>query len=378
MDRRRSVTLMVALVAWFALPVATPAYAEADLPPLRVLQVYGPVEERDPGIERVLEQAMSLALERQGPLSVATAAFRDVGGEELLAMDLAGRQGFDLLIIGAYQLVDDGLRLDTRIMEVASRSTIADVSVTREIDLRLDRIAEATAEALLAAAAPDIARLIEARTLELLALVPPDEPPDGALPEIDPPEVEPPEEPTAPESETERVSFEGPRYRVGAGLLLVVPMGRYADFFGPGPGGELSLHRTYERVRIGFSTGLLFSTPSRADTGEYARGFIPLLLEVGIPVAATGSVTWEASAAAGTAIRFGGGSPISDRLAPALAAWRARVSAVIPVSNRMTLVPHLTGMGAMQFYEGPPDGGNGGGVDHLLWFVPGVMASFAW
>ncbi|TVR04771.1 MAG: hypothetical protein EA403_04375 [Spirochaetaceae bacterium] len=373
MGWQRPAARVLALTVWFAVLLAPTAYAETDIPPLPVLQVYGPVDERDPGIERVLEQAMSLALERQGPFSVATAAFRDVGGEERLALDLADRQGFDLLVIGAYQVVDDGLRLDARLLEVATRLPIAEVSVTREIDLRLDRIAEAATDALLTAAAPTIARLIEALEVELLAPVPPDQPPEVALPV-----VEPPEAPPAPESEPERIPFEGPRYRVGAGFLLVAPMGRYADYFGPGPGGELSLHRTFERMRLGFSAGLLFSTPAQSDTGEYARGFIPLLLEAGLPIATTGAVTWEASAGAGAAIRLAGDSPISDRLAPALAAWRVRISAIIPVSARVSLVPHLTGMGAMQFYEGAPNGDAGGGVDHLLWFVPGAMASFAW
>lgn len=364
MGWQRPVAQFLVLTAWFAVLLVTPAYAETDPSPLLLLQVYGPVDDRDPGIERVLEQAMSLALERQGPFSVATAAFRDVGGEERLALNLAERQEFGLLIIGTYQLVDEGLRLDARLLKVDSRTSIAEISVTREIDLRLDRIAEAAAEALLAAAASDIARLIAARSAQPLTATPVDETP----------EVEHPDEPT----ESQPQAPKGPRYRVSGGPSLVVPVGRYANFFGPGPGGELALHRTFPGLYLGFSAGLLVSSPTREDTGEYARTFVPLLVEVGLPFATTGAVTWEAYAAAGAAIRMGGGSPITDRLAPALAAWRARVSAHVPVSTRVALIPHLTGMGAMQFYDGSPNGGNGGGVDHLLWFIPGAMASFAW
>ena len=367
--------LFLLLVTWWALPVAAPVHAQGNEPPLLALQVYGPVEDRDAGIERVLEQAMSLALERRGPLVVATAAFRDVGGEEALALNLARRQGFDLLVIGAYQVVENGLRLDVRLLEVESRLSIAEVSVTREIDLRLDRIAEAAAGALMAAAAPGVARIIAARIAQ-----PPALPPDA--PAAETPEPEHPVAGPAPPTDdiddiddTGREPYTGPRYRLGAGLSLVVPVGRYAEFFGPGPGGELSVHRTFARLRIGFSAGLLFSTPSRAETGEYARGFIPLLVEAGLPVATMGSIRWEAHAAVGAAVRIAGGSPVSDRLAPALAAWRGRVAALIPVSARVSLVPHLTGMGAMEFYRGT--GTDTVEVDHILWFVPGIMAAFA-
>ncbi|TVR04118.1 MAG: hypothetical protein EA403_05505 [Spirochaetaceae bacterium] len=375
MNWRRLTALTLVLTAWYTLPIAAPAYAETPEPPLLMLQVYRPVEARDPGVERVLEQAMAIALERQGPLSVSTAAFRDVGAEEALALNLAGSQGFSLLVIGAYQVVDDGLRLDARLLEVESRLLIAEVSVTREIDLRLDRIADAAAEALLNAAAPEISRMIAARFVEGPTLVP-DEPPD---------ETREPEEPVAglPDETddadvTGREPYEGPRYRIGAGLSLAIPVGWYAEFFGPGPAGEFSIHRMFARMRIGFSAGLLVSTPEQPETGEYARVFIPVLMEVGFPFAITGTITWEAHAAAGTAIRLAGDSPVSNRLAPALVAWRTRLAAIVPVSDRVSLVPHLTGMGAIQFYQGSPNGGDAQGVDHIIWIVPGIMTNFSW
>ena len=341
--------LVLVLIVW-----AT-AVAAADVPEasLEVLQAYLPQTgtEADQSLERVLRAAMAVRLARLGPLDADTPpAPAQLQGDAAL-LRLAAERRYELLLLGRYRIEDQLLVVQFELFDVGDGSLLAESEARRDIDLLLDRLADTAAAELYQQASERIAELIAAQ-------------PPVARP---PPVTRPTEEPAPAPA----VVDQPPRnLEPSLAVAVAVPLGDFATFFASGLSAELALHYRFESAAIGLRTAVTRFRPERADTGEYVRTLVPVMADAWMAFRQTGNLTWFGSAAVGVALRIHDGSTVSDRLAPALPAWRAGVGSRVPLSERWLLTPALTINGMLHFYR--EQDGDPVEMEHMLWLAPTV------
>ncbi len=341
--------LVLVLIIWSPAVVAVGA-SEASL---EVLQAYLPESgtETEESLERVLGAAMAVRLARLGPLEAdrprAPTEIQDRGA----LLKLAADRRSELLLLGRYRVENQLVAVRFELYDVGEGSLLATAEARRDFDLLLDRLADTAAAELYRQASPRIAEMVEAQRRQIGR--PTDEgPTDG-------PPAAPSDVPRPPGSLEPSVA-----------VAVALPLGNFASYFPFGFSAELALHYRFERIAIGLQSGVTRFRPERADTGEYVRTLVPVLVDARMTLLQTGNLRWFAGAAAGAAFRIPDGSVVSDWLAPALPAWRTGVGSRIPLTDRWLLMPSLMLNGVLHLYR--EEGGDSVGIEHILWLAPAV------
>ncbi|TVQ38517.1 MAG: hypothetical protein EA384_09080 [Spirochaetaceae bacterium] len=365
MAQRRTVPILVL----FLMPaVAATLHAELSAPPVNVVQDYRPQTETDTSLERVLHAAMAVGLSRAGPLNADTQPAPGHLRNRSQLLEYAAGQDASLLLLGSYRLVGEQVAVRFELIDVAEGTLLATSAVTREIDLLVDRLADIAAADLYNQAAERIAVLAAERARVAQQRRRTDEAREADRP---PPEAAPaPEAVLQPQPAPPRPA--GLEPAVAAGVAL--PIGGFADHFGPGISADLSLHVQFDRLAVGLVTGVVRFSPDRQQTGEYVRTLLPVLVDVRVAVAQRGTLAWIAHVSGGAALRLHDGSSVSERLAPALPAWRSGFGLRIPLRGSLTLSPGVVLNGMLHLYrvqDGAPVK-----VEHILNLTP--MLALAW
>lgn len=378
----RYFTSLILCIVIAAGTAATLRAQESDVS-LSVLQLYRAQGERDPALERVMRGAMSVGLSRVGVLYASVPApqrtaeaFPDdgIGQREALERDrlirFAREYEADLLLLGVYRLQERTVEVHYELSEVTSGDQLATTVIRSEIDLLVDRAFDQAATALYAQASAQIAMLLayKARIVRL-----PDgdgdtraEPPDEFRPEPSSPDAQAPH--PAP------VAVER-RFEAGVSAGPAIAMGSFSDYFGPGLAGDLWFHYRLHQLAIGLLAGVVRTVPERENTGEYVRTFVPVLVQAQFRVGRTGPLEWSTLVAAGAAMRVHDGSTVSDRIAPALPAWRVGFGARVPLTQRVTLSPAVEVHGMVHLYR--ENNGDPVEVEHILLVAPTIGVGLA-
>lgn len=337
--------LVLILIVW-TVPLAA---ADASEVSLEVLQAHLPQAgtERDESLERVLRGAMAVRLARLGPLQADTPPAPPQMQDRGPLLELAADRGSALLLLGRYRIEDQVVVVQYELFDANDGSLLAATEARRDIDLLLDRLADTAATELYQQASPRIAELIAAQPPPI-ARRPDEAPPPAPIDVARPPDG----------------------LELSVAVAFAAPLGTFGSYFASGFSAELALHHRFERIAVGLQTGVTRFQPERADTGEYVRTLIPVMADARMTLLQTGNLRWFASAAAGGALRIHDGSPVSDRLAPALPAWRAGAGGWIPLTDGWLLTPALMLNGMLHLYR--EQAGDAVEVEHILWLAPTV------
>ncbi|MFP4432264.1 MAG: hypothetical protein ACLFPV_13515 [Spirochaetaceae bacterium] len=339
------------LVLILIIPITAVVPVDGSEASLEVLQAYLPQAgtETDESLERVLSSAMAVRLARLGPLDADTPPPPGRIQDRATLLELAADRRSELLLLGRYRVDDQRVVVQFELFDVSDGSLMAATEAGRDIDLLLDRLGDTAAAELYQQASSGIAELIAAQ------------PPPPAEPPVERPTDEP--LPTEADLARSRGSLE-----TSVAVAVAVPLGDFGTFFAFGIGAEPALHYRFERAAIGLRSGVTRFRPERTDTGEYVRTLVPVMADAWVTLGQTGNLAWFAGAAAGVAMRIDDGSTVSDRLAPALPAWRTGIGTRIPLADRWLLTPALTLNGVLHLYR--EQDGDSVETEHILWLAP--------
>ncbi len=369
-ERRKSSIATRVVTAFFLLfaPVAfLPAgAATADLTVIQIFQSEGA---RDESIESVMHSAMAFALAQAGPVVAdpLLSPSDHLSRGELI--EYAKLRRADLILSGDYSVRDHGVTVTIELVDVAAAEVIAVAEVSRALDLLFDRFAIDAVVTLRDQAYARIAELIaekRRRYPDVPTVSDLEQPPDDVRP-TDAEEVVTP-------AISERIAPTRPRFQVVADAGRPVPIGPFGEYFDPGYSMELLIRFNLARVSAGLSTAFIRFDPERDDMGDYVRSFVSIATDFSVTLFTIGPVEMFLRASAGAALRLHDGSPVSDRLGPALPLLRLGTGAQVWLSRSVSLIPGVSFDSMVHMFR--ESGGGPIGFEYIPVVRPTIAIAF--